>query len=273
MSTPMPPLIYGTAWKQERTTPMVMQAVRAGFRGIDTACQPRHYREELVGEALSQLAEEGFERDSLYIQTKFTPKDGQDLDSIPYDPDAPLQAQVESSFLTSLGNLRTDYLDAYILHTPLFPHKRLMEVWRVMEHFYLEGKIKRLGISNCYEISQLRRLYEDAQIKPTIVQNRFYKESGFDSEIRTWCDYHHVTYQSFWSLTANSHILETKILFLIARKYGVEPAQIFFRFLSHIGITPLTGTTSLSHVKADLEIFSFELSFDEIDTIQEMLLA
>jgi len=51
----MPRLIYGTAWKKERTKDLVVKAVLAGFRGVDTACQPKHYREELVGEALQEL--------------------------------------------------------------------------------------------------------------------------------------------------------------------------------------------------------------------------
>lgn len=51
--------MYGTAWKKERTSDLVVQAVRAGFRGIDTACQPKHYREDLVGEALLRLEKEG----------------------------------------------------------------------------------------------------------------------------------------------------------------------------------------------------------------------
>ena len=48
----------GTAWKKERTVELVITAVRSGFRAIDTACQPKHYREDLVGEALTRLAEE-----------------------------------------------------------------------------------------------------------------------------------------------------------------------------------------------------------------------
>ena len=54
----MPPLIYGTAWKKENTATLVEQALRSGFRGIDTACQPRHYEEALVGEALERLQAE-----------------------------------------------------------------------------------------------------------------------------------------------------------------------------------------------------------------------
>ena len=74
----------------------MIRAIRAGYRGVDTACQPKHYREDLVGEALSILAADyKIERSSLFIQTKFTPIDGQDLGQpLPYDRYAPLTDQV-----------------------------------------------------------------------------------------------------------------------------------------------------------------------------------
>merc|ERR1719190_186336 len=92
---PRLPFLYGTAWKKEATADLVVQAVRAGFRGIDTACQPKHYREELVGTAVAQLARDGVPREHLWLQTKFTPLNGQDPKNVPYDPNAPLQTQAE----------------------------------------------------------------------------------------------------------------------------------------------------------------------------------
>ncbi|KAG8749428.1 hypothetical protein FRC12_013426 [Ceratobasidium sp. 428] len=73
MSTaPIPTIIYGTAWKKVQTKSLVVQAVLQGFRGIDTACQPKHYREDLVGEALAELYEQhGLSREDLFIQTKY----------------------------------------------------------------------------------------------------------------------------------------------------------------------------------------------------------
>ncbi|HLD22435.1 MAG TPA: hypothetical protein VJA83_00735, partial [Sulfuricurvum sp.] len=58
----IPPLIYGTAWKKEQTVNLVEMAIRSGFRGIDTACQPKHYHEAGVGEALMRLKSLGIER-------------------------------------------------------------------------------------------------------------------------------------------------------------------------------------------------------------------
>ena len=82
----MPKLMYGTAWKKERTKELVELAIRNGFRGIDTACQPKHYFEKGVGEALKSLIDsKEISRDQIFIQTKFTSLDGQDPNNIPYN--------------------------------------------------------------------------------------------------------------------------------------------------------------------------------------------
>ena len=67
---------------------LVVKAVEAGFRGIDTACQPKHYSEPLVGKALEHLQDKGYKRENLFVQTKFTPLKGQDPNNIPYDEHA-----------------------------------------------------------------------------------------------------------------------------------------------------------------------------------------
>src|SRR5678815_2797883 len=109
--------IYGTAWKEDATTALVEEAVRAGFRAIDTANQPHHYSEARVGDALKVLAASGISRSSLFIQTKFTPLDGHDH-RVPYDPALALKDQVAQSFESSLRHLNCDYLDSYLLHGP-----------------------------------------------------------------------------------------------------------------------------------------------------------
>ncbi len=125
----MPKLIYGTAWKKERTTDLVVQAIRAGFRGIDTACQPKHYYEPGVGEALKVLSkEDGIQRESLFIQTKFTSIDGQDAKNIPYDPKQELPITVKQSLQASLRNLNTTYIDSLVMHSPMRAHRDTMEV-------------------------------------------------------------------------------------------------------------------------------------------------
>ena len=117
----------------------------------------------------------------------------------------------------------------------------------------------------------LQQLFNDASIKPSIVQNRFYRESDYDKSLRTWAKEQGITYQSFWSLSANPHILHSKIVQTIAHKYHKSVEQIFYRYLIHEGIVPLNGTTSLKHMAEDLSIFELTLSFEEISLISTLL--
>ncbi len=268
----LPRLIYGTAWKQEKTCDLVVRAITAGFRGIDTAGQPKHYYEPGVGEALKELQSQGVMRDRLFIQTKFTPISGQDPARIPYDPTAPFSVQVAQSFASSQKNLRTDYVDSLVLHSPLSQWSQMMEVWKAMEAIYAQGGAKMLGISNCYDLEVLKALYESSAIKPAVVQNRFYSNTEYDAELRFWCKHRGIEYQSFWTLTANPHILGSSVTQQIAKAHARTVAQVFFRFLTQIGIVPLTGTHSELHMREDLEIFNFELSEQEIDLFQAQLL-
>jgi len=267
----MPRIIYGTAWKKDRTADLVVKAVQTGFRGIDTACQPKHYDEALVGEALMRLKNQGIEREVLFLQTKFTPLSGQDPRQVPYDKNSPVELQVAQSFETSKKNLQTEYVDSLILHSPLAPHALLMKVWKAMEKIQNTGGARQLGISNCYDIEVIRSLYADADVKPAVIQNRFYPETGYDADLRRWCSQHGVIYQSFWTLTANPHILASPTVRTAARKYNKTEAQIFFRYLSQSGIVPLTGTTSEQHMKEDLDIFDFELSSEELKNVSLLL--
>ncbi|MBK8814641.1 MAG: aldo/keto reductase [Methylococcaceae bacterium] len=269
----MPNIIYGTAWKKDLTASLVEEAIRQGFRGIDTACQPKHYHEAGVGEGIAASINKGLlTRTELYLQTKFTPFDGQDPARIPYDPNAPLEVQVAQSFQTSLENLQTDYLDGLILHSPLSDPEKTYQVWQAMEYLVRNGGVKQIGISNCYDFATFENLYRFAEIKPAVIQNRFYANSGYDRRIRNFCREHGIIYQSFWTLTANPHVLADSSVKKIAELYGRSPAQVFFRYLTQIDIVPLTGTTSVTHMKADLALLDFELTAEECAEIDKLLL-
>lgn len=268
----MPYIIYGTAWKKQASASLVEQALEAGFRGIDTACQPKHYHEAGVGDGIAAAIQRGLlSRDQLYLQTKFTPLNGQDPQNIPYDANVGLEQQVEQSFQTSLRNLKTDYLDGLVLHSPLADRAQLLTVWRAMETLCRRGGVRQLGISNCYDPKLLAFLHGRADIKPAVVQNRFYADSGYDLEIRGFCRDHDMAYQSFWTLTANPGILASTEMANLTAKYQRTPAQVFFRYLNQIGIVPLSGTTSVQHMREDLAILEFELSEVECRALTRLL--
>ncbi|KAJ9123217.1 hypothetical protein QFC22_001411 [Naganishia vaughanmartiniae] len=180
----MPKIVYGTAWKKERTTDLVVKAVLAGFRGVDTACQPKHYREELVGKAISELETKySIPRASLWIQTKYTPIGGQDATKpLPYDPKSSIEAQVKISVETSLRQLGVDYLDGLLLHSPLPTFEENKQAWKTLESFVSAKKIRHLGLSNIYEPDLLRKIIEFATVPVGIVQNRWWEGNGWDWE-------------------------------------------------------------------------------------------
>lgn len=69
----MPPMMYGTAWKKERTANLVYEAIKAGFRGIDTAAMKKHYDEALTGEGIRRAIREGIvTRKDLFVRKRNT---------------------------------------------------------------------------------------------------------------------------------------------------------------------------------------------------------
>ncbi|KAF0684218.1 Aste57867_23804 [Aphanomyces stellatus] len=269
----MPKIMYGCAWKKEKTAGLVVQAVREGFRGIDTACQPKHYFEKGVGDALAQLYADGtVTRDQIFLQTKFTSLNGQDRDQpLPYNPAAPLADQVHQSFETSMVNLRTDYVDSLVLHGPLETHAKTLQVWRAMEQLHQAGKARRLGVSNMYSLPAFRRLFNDATIPPSILQNRFYADTNYDAELRQFCRDHDVQYQSFWTLTANPELIRGPVVATIAARLGKTNEQVWYRFVMALGIVPLSGTTNAAHMADDVGVDSIQLTKDDIAQLAHLI--
>jgi diketogulonate reductase-like aldo/keto reductase len=270
---PIPSFMYGTAWKEEATAHLVQLAVASGFRAIDTANQLIHYQEVLVGEALQTLRKEGIERDTLFLQTKFTSADGQDHRT-PYDASADLTTQVRQSFESSLTHLCTEYLDSYVLHGP-YQRRGLgeadWEVWAAIEGLYQSGKTKMIGISNV-TADQLAELCERANVRPMVVQNRCFAALGWDKEVRDICQAQGIIYQGFSLLTANRRVLADPEIRALAQRLDTTTAQVIFRFAMQIGMLPLTGTTSQQHMKEDLQAEQLALSTEEIQRIETIAL-
>jgi diketogulonate reductase-like aldo/keto reductase len=266
-----PTFIYGTAWKKNATAELVEKAVKAGFNAIDTANQPRHYNEALVGEALHDLAAEGIARDSLFLQTKFTPLNGHDS-RVPYDPSKSLTEQVHESFASSLRHLNTDRLDSYLLHGP-YSYPGLgdedAEVWAAIEEIHKSGKAGMIGISNVNAM-QLAILVKNARIAPMVVQNRCFAVHGWDRNVREICRMKGIMYEGFSLLTANPDVVHHPTVANIAQRVGVRPEQVIFRFAMQVGMVPLTGTTNEQHMKEDLRANTIELTRDEVSLIESI---
>ncbi|KAK7692408.1 hypothetical protein QCA50_004033 [Cerrena zonata] len=259
-------IIYGTAWKKERTTALVVSAVLNGFRAIDTACQPKHYREDLVGEALGILQDKHrIKREDLFIQTKFTPIGGQDkTQPLPYDPSNRLETQINTSFQKSLENLRTTYLDSLLLHSPLNTLAQTVTAWKTLMALQDSGKVKFIGVSNTYDVAVLETLERIGGRRVQIVQNRWFEGNQWDKEVLEYCRKNDVQYQSFWTLTGSPNLLAHPELQSFAKRKGLTTAQVLYRLAQSRGVTPISGTTQETHMQHD--IAAEDIKLDGADT-------
>ncbi|MCU1286951.1 MAG: aldo/keto reductase [Acidobacteriales bacterium] len=268
-STP-PSFLYGTAWKEERTAALTFQAIRTGFRGIDTANQRRHYYEAGVGEALAEAYRSGLvARPDLFLQTKFTSQGGQD-ERLPYDPSATLSTQVAQSMASSLEHLGTDYVDSFVLHGPSSNHKWTdedAEAWEAMIKERGAGRTRFLGVSNV-SLEHLQQLADIHNELPAFVQNRCYARFGWDRSVRKFCDEHKIIYQGFSLLTANVEVLRHPLVMELVSRANVTPAQVVFAFARQIGMLPLTGTSNPEHMKEDLDSLRVEISAEAVQVIE-----
>ncbi len=261
--------LYGTAWKEERTAALVGQALAAGFRGIDTANQRKHYFEAGVGAALAKLSPA--DRAGIFLQSKFTHQGGQDS-RLPYDPAAGTATQVRQSLASSLEHLGVARLDSLLLHGPQLREgfsAADREVWRTFEELHQEGQVRLISVSNV-SASQLAELCGFARVRPAFVQNRCYARLGWDRQTRAVCRREDVVYQGFSLLTANRAELQHPALRAIAARHGKTPEQVVFRLAMALGMIPLTGSTNAEHLRQDLEAGSFELSPEEIGTLEHI---
>ncbi len=265
----VPRFLYGTAWKEDRTEGLVNDALDAGFRGIDTANQRKHYFEQAVGQAVQNKLREGFiRREDLFLQTKFTFRDGQD-DRLPYDPAASITEQVAQSFSSSLEHFGVDSLESLVLHGPSQRDglgAEDHEAWRAMEAIASSGRVKLLGISNV-TAEQVTALVGLSTVPVAFVQNRCYADRQWDRAVRAVCDEHGIIYQGFSLLTANRHVLASSKVIAIATRHKKTASQIVFRFAQQVGMLPLTGTSDPAHMQQDLDIDTVELDAEELAII------
>ncbi len=264
-------ILYGTAWKEERTEGLTLQAIAAGFRGFDSANQRKHYFEEGMGRALAQAIKSGkVKRSDLFIQTKFTYPRGQDH-RLPYDANSPVQEQISQSFASSLEHLRTDYLDSYLIHGPersdiLSPND--WSAWQVMEQLHKEKKIRHLGISNI-NVNQLEALVNKCRVKPTYVQNRCYPSIQWDRKVRDVCKKLGITYQGF-NLVVDPLVWKSPTVTQIAKRLNATHAQVIYRFALQSGMLPMTGTTNPEHMKEALAGINLELTDQDLTEIEQL---
>lgn len=200
---------------------------------------------------------------------------GQDRSKpLPYDPSAPIREQVLASFETSLRNLRTTYIDSYVLHSPLDTIQHTLEAWRTVVALQDAGKVRRIGVSNTYDYHMLETLAAERKVQ--VVQNRWFQGNQWDKEVCAFCRRNKIMYQcvpliidimerplmiyhttffrrSFWTLSGSPALLQHPSLLALANQCERTPAQVLFRLAQTRGVVPLAGSTNEGRMRDGVE--------------------
>jgi len=151
-----------------------------------------------------------------------------------------------------------------VLHSPLRTLSQTLEAWTTLEAF-VPHQIRHLGISNV-QLPLLEALYEAATIKPSVVQNRFYPATRFDVPLRQFCRAKGIVYQSFWTLTGNPGLLNSKPVDALSKEICAEREQaLYLLVLGLERLVVLNGTTREETMRADLQaVKRFQLWLDKV---------
>jgi diketogulonate reductase-like aldo/keto reductase len=182
---------------------------------------------------------------------------------MPYDRDADIETQVRQSIESSLrrfdfsgttGEEGESYIDCLVLHTRMPTIAETLQVWSILES-YVPRRIHHLGISNT-PLSHLAALFgSGTTVKPSVVQNRLVEEKGrYQSDVFAFCCANKVVFQSFWTLTANKHLVTADFTHRVAHGADVSNEVALYALVLGIqGWTVLNGTTREDRMVGDLK--------------------
>lgn len=248
----IPAVGYGTYLTSEKDDGTVAAALAAGYRHFDTASF--YGTEQALGDALKAA---GVPREELFLTSKLW------KDEMGYE-------NALAAFERSLQKLGTDYLDLYLIHWPrtddLTAEWRQLDhdTWRALEELYRAGRVRAIGVSN-FLPHHLRNLMETAEIAPMVNQIEFHP--GYP---QTWnvefCKAHGILPEA-WSPLGRTRVLQDERLAGIAAKYGKTVAQLCVRFALQCGVVPLPKSSSPARMQANLDVFDFVISDEDMDRI------
>ena len=233
----------------------VYNALKCGYHLVDTA--RAYWNEDGVGRGIKRAIEEGFiTRDVLFVTTKV------------WDSDF---ADARGSVLGSLERLGLDYVDLVLLHH--VPRSNDELGYHQMEELVREGKIRSLGLSNIYRDNDtFDRMFNAAEIKPVLVQNENHPFFHWD-DFQEYAAANSVQIESWYPLGGRGftqNYFNHPTLMAIAESYGKTVPQILLRWQVKKGFIAVPGSGNPEHIKENYDIFNFELSDTDMDTINAM---
>lgn len=234
---------------KEDTKRCVLDAIKSGYRGIDTA--QSYFNESEVGDAIVEC---GVPREELFITTKVW------IDHYGYE-------ECKTSVEESLRKLKTDYLDLCLLHQPFSDY---YGAYRALEDLYAEGKIKAIGVSNFYPDRLTDICMFDRKVIPAVNQ---VEVNPFNAQ---WCAQENMekygVKMEAWAPfgEGRNNLFTNEILVSIGKKYNKSSAQVMLRWLIQRGVIVACKSTHIERMQKNINVFDFELTEEDMNSIKTL---
>ncbi|KAI8334685.1 Aldo/keto reductase [Chlamydoabsidia padenii] len=233
----------------KETQQAVRWALEAGYRHIDTATV--YHNEQDVGLALKNS---DIPREDIFVTTKL------------HQTDQGYETTL-TALEKSLAKLKMDYVDLYLIHSPLRGKKLRLESWKALEELKRSGKAKHIGVSN-YGVHHLQELLDHCQIKPEVNQVEItpYLQRN---DIAKFCQQNNILVEAYSPLTRGEKLQE-KSLLALAEKHKKSTAQILIRWSLQKGYVPLPKSVTKSRIIGNADVFDFTLSDEDMATLDKL---
>ena len=234
---------------KEDTKRCVLDAIKSGYRGIDTA--QSYFNESEVGDAIVEC---GVPREEFFITTKVW------IDHYGYE-------ECKASVEESLRKLKTEYLDLCLLHQPFSDY---YGAYRALEDLYAEGKIKAIGVSNFYPDRLTDICMFDRKVIPAVnqVEVNPYNAQWFAQENM---EKHGVKMEAWAPFgEGRNNLFTNETLVSIGKKYNKSSAQVMLRWLIQRGVIVACKSTHIERMQENINVFDFELTEEDMNSIKTL---
>lgn len=234
---------------KEDTKRCVLDAIKSGYRGIDTA--QSYFNESEVGDAIVEC---GVPREELFITTKVW------IDHYGYE-------ECKASVEESLRKLKTEYLDLCLLHQPFSDY---YGAYRALEELYAEGKIKAIGVSNFYPDRLTDICMFDRKVIPAVnqVEVNPYNAQWFAQENMEKYGVKMEAWAPFGE--GRNNLFTNETLVSIGKKYNKSSAQVMLRWLLQRGVIVACKSTHIERMQENINVFDFELTEEDMNSIKTL---
>nr|WP_063573548.1 aldo/keto reductase [Luteibacter rhizovicinus] len=229
------------------TADAVASALAAGYRSLDTAAIYKNEAGVRQG-----IERSGVARGDIFLTTK--------LWNAEQGFDRTLKA-----FDSSLNKLGTDYVDMYLIHWPTPKRDLYVDTWKAFIRLRDEGRIRSIGVSN-FQPVHLERLVKETGVVPVVNQIELHPDFAQRDVVAANTKLKIIT-ESWSPLGQGGDLLKNDALVAIGKKHGKTPAQVVIRWHVQLGHMVIPKSVTPERIKANIDVFDFELSADEMKAI------